>query len=48
MGDAELGHLMDESDVHCLFCLEELGRLIRFERWEERDGGQARLRLVAA
>jgi len=27
---------------------EELGRLIRIERWEERDGGQARLRLVAA
>jgi hypothetical protein len=38
MGDAELGHLMDAADVHCLFCLEELGRLIRIERWEERDG----------
>ena len=48
MGDAELGHLMDEADVQCLVCLEELGRLIRIERWEEGERDQARLRLVAA
>jgi hypothetical protein len=42
MGDLELGQAMDEGDIHCLVCLEELGRLIRIERWEE--GGQARLR----
>jgi len=38
MGEAELGHLMDEADVHCIFCLEELGGLVRIERWEEGKG----------
>ena len=42
MGDAELGHLMDEDEVHCIVCLEELGRLIRVECWLE---DQARFRL---
>ena len=34
---------MDEDDIHCVVCLEELGRLIRVECWEDED--QARLRL---
>jgi hypothetical protein len=42
MGDAELGHLMDEDDVYCIICLDELRRLIRVECWTDAD--QARLR----
>ena len=43
MGDAELGHMMNEDDVHCILCLQELGRLIKVECWTDAD--QARLRL---
>ncbi len=43
MGDTEVGHPTNGDDVHCVLCLEELGRLIRVERWE--DDPQARFRL---
>jgi hypothetical protein len=38
LGDGELGHLMDEDDVDCIVCLEELGRQIRVECWGEGRG----------
>ena len=41
-GDREVGHLMDEGEIHCVVCLEEQGRYIRVRCWEEPD--QARLR----
>ena len=47
-GDFEVGHLMTETEVHCIVCLEEQGREIRVECWEEEDPTQARLRLAAA
>ena len=44
LGDGELGHLMDEDDVDCIVCLEELGRQIRVECWGEGEGAYARFR----
>jgi hypothetical protein len=48
MGDHEIGP-MAESEVHCVICLEEQGRLIRLHCWVE-EPAQARLRegLLAA
>jgi hypothetical protein len=50
-GHHEVGHLISETEVHCIICLEEHGRLIRVHCWEEAvEPDQARLRegLVAA
>jgi hypothetical protein len=33
MGDFELGCLADDQQLFCEVCLEEGGRLIRFQRW---------------
>ena len=41
-GDREIGHLMDEGEIHCVVCVEEQRRYIRVRCWEEPD--QARLR----
>jgi hypothetical protein len=40
---------MAETEIHCVICLEEQGRLIRLHCWEE-EADHARLRqgLVAA
>ena len=48
MGDHELGP-MAETEIHCVVCLEEHGRVIRVHCWEE-EVDQARLRegLLAA
>ena len=48
MGDPEIGPVA-ETDIHCVICLEEQGRLIRLHCWEE-EPAQARLRkgLLAA
>jgi len=48
MGGQEIGP-MAESEVHCVICLEEQGRLIRLHCWVE-EPAQACLRegLVAA
>ena len=48
MGDHEVGP-MAETEVHCIVCLEEDGRLIRLHCWVE-EADQARLRdgLLAA
>jgi hypothetical protein len=35
LGHHEVGHLAVERDIHCLVCLDENGRLIRLECWEE-------------
>jgi hypothetical protein len=35
MGDYEVGHLSEEPVEYCVVCLEEQGRLIRVECWEE-------------
>ena len=43
-GDHEVGHLVAEADIYCVVCLEEQGRQIRVECWEEGEGTQARLR----
>ena len=47
-GDFEVGHLVNETEVHCILCLEEQGREIRVECWEEEVPTQARLRSAAA
>jgi hypothetical protein len=48
-GEYEVGHLTSESEIHCVVCLEEAGRLIHLVQWEEGEKpGQARLRLAAA
>ena len=40
MGDYEVGHLVADP-AYCIVCLDEHGRLIRLECWQE---PQARLR----
>jgi hypothetical protein len=49
-GHHELGHLVAETEVYCVVCLEEEGRLISIHCWQEDEPDQARLRadLVAA
>jgi len=47
-GDHELGYLASKSDVYCVVCLEEQGRQIRVECWEEGEGIQARWREALA
>ena len=46
-GDYEVGHLVTETEVRCIVCLEEQGQEIRVECWEAAPT-QARLRLAAA
>jgi hypothetical protein len=48
LGDFEIGP-MPVTEIHCVVCLEEDGRLIRLDCWEE-ETDHARLRegLVAA
>ena len=48
MGDHEIGP-MAETEIHCIVCLEEHGRVIRVHCWVE-EADQARLRegLLAA
>ena len=44
-GDYEVAHLIAEAEIYCVVCLEEDGRLIGLERWdEEAEAAQARLR----
>ena len=47
-GDYEVEHLTSETEIHCVVCSEEEGRLIRLQRWEEDDRAQARFRLADA
>ena len=49
IGDREVGHLTRDTEIHCVVCLEDHGRLIRVHCWEE-EADHARLRegLVAA
>jgi hypothetical protein len=48
MGDFEIGP-MPEAEIHCVVCLDEQGRLIRLDCWEEEtDHARLRERLVAA
>ena len=42
MGEHEVGP-MAETEIHCVVCLEERGRVIRVHRWVE-EADQARLR----
>ena len=44
LGDHEVGHISGDADGYCVVCLEEQGRQIRVECWEEGEGDQARLR----
>jgi hypothetical protein len=44
LGDYEVGHISGDADGYCVVCLEEQGRQIRVECWEEGEGDQARLR----
>src|SRR5690242_5139991 len=41
-GHHEIGHLVVETEIHCLVCYDEEGRLVRVHCWEEDD--QARFR----
>ena len=43
-GEHEAGQLVAVTDIYCVVCLEEQGRQIRVECWEEGEGAQARLR----
>jgi hypothetical protein len=44
-GDHEVGHLVvAETQVYCVVCLEEDGRLLGIHCWEESEPDQARLR----
>jgi hypothetical protein len=49
-GDHEVGHMVAETEVYCVVCLEDDGRLVSIHRWYEDQPDQARLRvdLVAA
>ena len=47
-GDHEVGHLVAPDAIYCVVCLEEDGRLVRLERWEETVQARLRLPLVAA
>jgi hypothetical protein len=49
-GHHEVGHLVAETEVYCVVCLEEEGRLISIHCWQEDEPDQARLRadLVAS
>ena len=33
MGDAELGHLTNGDDIHCVVCLIDEDRYVRLRRW---------------
>jgi hypothetical protein len=44
MGDQEVGHLLTEPEMYCIVCLEEQGRQICVQYWEEGEDAQARLR----
>jgi hypothetical protein len=44
-GHHEIGHLVVETEIHCLVCYDEEGRLVRVHCWEEDD--QARFREAA-
>ena len=33
MGDAELGHLAGQDDIHCTVCLIDEDRYVRLRRW---------------
>jgi hypothetical protein len=39
LGEYEIGHLTDDAEIYCVFCFEEVGRLIRLQRWETEEGG---------
>lgn len=41
-GDYEVGHLTDRDTICCIVCLEERGREVRLQVWEEQPI-QARL-----
>ena len=47
-GDHEVGHLVTPDEIYCVVCLEEDGRLVRLERWEETDQARLRVALAAA
>jgi hypothetical protein len=47
-GHHELGHLVAETEVYCVVCLEEEGRLISIHCWQEPDQARLRADLVAA
>lgn len=47
-GDHEVGHLVAPDEIYCVVCLEEDGRLVRLERWEETDHARLRPPLAAA
>ena len=49
-GYHEVGHLVAETEVYCVVCLEEEGRLVIIHCWHEDEPDQARFRadLVAA
>ena len=34
-GHHEVGHLVGETEIHCIVCQEEHGRLIRVHCWED-------------
>jgi hypothetical protein len=48
MGDHEVGHLVAEPVEYCVVCLDEHGRLIRLECWQELSQAHLRDLPVAA
>jgi hypothetical protein len=48
LGDYEVGQLTHDTEVYCIVCHEENGRIVRLQRWEEAETAHARFRLADA
>jgi hypothetical protein len=36
-GDQEVGHLVADTEIYCVVCLEEQGRLVSIHSWDEEE-----------
>jgi hypothetical protein len=43
-GYQEVGHLVADTEIYCVVCLEEQGRLVSIHSWDEEETDQARFR----
>jgi hypothetical protein len=43
-GDQEVGHLVADTEIYCVVCLEQQGRLVSIHAWDEEETDQARFR----
>ena len=40
----EVGHLVADTEIYCVVCLEQQGRLVSIHAWDEEETDQARFR----